>query len=129
MPPSAVGDDGEGELSQIAALAQRGAWSQARAELDAWTERLALRHDETERLLRASRVPIEARNQLRALLDAYQVKAKRLGVLEDPEVADAYSRAQAALYNAPTDLNRAAQLVRAYQEMVNGSPSSSEALL
>ena len=129
MPPSAVGDDGEGELSQIAALAQRGAWSQARAELDAWTERLALRHDEAERLLRASRVPIEARNQLRALLDAYQVKAKRLGVLEDPEVADAYGRAQAALYNAPTDLNRAAQLVRAYQEMVNGSPSSSEALL
>jgi hypothetical protein len=128
-PPPALDDDPERELSEIAALAQRGAWSQARAELDAWTERIALRRDEAERLLRASRVPIEARNQLRALLDAYQVKAKRLGVLEDPEVADAYTRAQAALYNAPTDLNMAAQLVRAYQEMVNGSPSSSEALL
>ena len=40
-----------------------------------------------------------------------------------------YTRAQAVLYNAPTDLDLAAQLVRAYQEMVNGSPSSSEALL
>ena len=66
---------------------------------------------------------------MRALLDAYQVKAKRLGVLEDREVADSYARAQAVLYNAPTDLNLAAQLVRAYQEMVNGSPSSSEVLL
>ena len=128
-PPLPPDDDVERELSQIAALAQRGAWSRARAELDAWTERIALRQDEAQRLLRASRIPIEARNQLRALLDAYQVKAKRLGMVEETDVADAYTRAQAALYNAPTDLNVAAQLVRAYQEMVNGSPASSEALL
>jgi hypothetical protein len=80
-------------------------------------------------MLQASRAPIEARNQLRALLDAYQVKANRLGVVEEPEAADAYARAQAALYNAPTDLRAAAQLVRAYQEIVNGSSASSEALL
>jgi hypothetical protein len=128
-PPLPPDDDVERELSQIAALAQRGAWSQARAELEAWTERIAQRRDEAQRLLRASRIPIEARNQLRALLDAYQVKAKRLGMVEETEVADAYTRAQAALYNAPTDLNGAAQLVRAYQEMVNGSATSSEALL
>jgi hypothetical protein len=127
-PPPPPDDDFERERSQIAALAQRGAWSQARAELDALTERIARRRDEAQRMLRASRVPIEARNQLRALLDAYQVKAKRLGMVEEPEVADAYTRAQAALYNAPTDLNVAAQLVRAYQEMVNGSPASSEAV-
>jgi hypothetical protein len=87
-----------------------------------------MRLDEARRLLRVTRVPIEARNQLRALLDAYQVKAKRLGLVEDAEVADAYTRAQAVLYSAPTDLNSAAQLVRAYQEAVNGSPSSTEAL-
>jgi hypothetical protein len=126
--PALPSDDVERELSQIAALAERGAWSQARAELDALTERIAARQDEAQRLLRASRAPIEARNQLRALLDAYQVKAARLGVVEEPEVADVYTRAQAALYNAPTDLNAATQLVRAYQEMVNGSPASSEAL-
>jgi hypothetical protein len=62
------------------------------------------------------------------LLDAYQVKAKRLGLLEDVLVADAFARAQAALYNAPTDLNVAAQLVRAYQETINGPPSASEAV-
>jgi hypothetical protein len=128
-PPPPPDDDCEPELSRIAALAQTGAWSQARVELDGWTERIALRRDETQRLLRAARVPIEARNQLRALLDAYQVKAKRLGLVEEADLADAYARAQAALYNAPTDLNLAAQLVRAYQEMINGSPSSSEALL
>ena len=126
--PPPPDDDVERELSQIVALAQGGAWSQARTELDALTERVAVRQDEAQRLLRASRVPIEARNQLRALLDAYQVKAKRLGMVEEREVADAYRRAQAALYTAPTDLNVAAQLVRAYQEMINGSPAPSEAL-
>jgi hypothetical protein len=126
--PPPPDDDVERELSQIVALAQGGAWSQARAELDAMTERVAVRQDEAQRLLRASRVPIEARNQLRALLDAYQVKAKRLGMVEEREVADAYRRAQAALYTAPTDLNVAAQLVRTYQEMINGSPAPSEAL-
>jgi hypothetical protein len=126
--PPPPDDDVERELSHILALAQGGAWSQARAELDAMTERVAVRQDEAQRLLRASRVPIEARNQLRALLDAYQVKAKRLGMVEEREVADAYRRAQAALYTAPTDLNVAAQLVRTYQEMINGSPAPSEAL-
>jgi DNA repair exonuclease SbcCD ATPase subunit len=127
--PPPPDDDGERDLTRISALAERGEWSQARAELDAWTERIAARHAEAERLLRASRVPIEARNQLRALLDAYRVKAKRLGLVEEAEIADAYTRAQASLYTAPTDLNVAAQLVRAYQEIVNGYPSSSEALL
>jgi hypothetical protein len=128
-PAPPTGDDVERELAQIASLAEHGAWSQARAALDALTERVAARQDEAQRLLRASRVPIEARNQLRALLDAYQVKAKRLGMVEEPEVAGAYGRAQAALYNAPTDLNVAAQLVRAYQELINGSPSPTEAML
>jgi uncharacterized protein YhaN len=117
------------ELEEIAALARSGAWSQARAQLDVWTERIDEGRDEIQRMLQASRAPIEARNQLRALLDAYQVKANRLGVVEEPEAADAYARAQAALYNAPTDLRAAAQLVRAYQEIVNGSSASSEALL
>jgi hypothetical protein len=127
--PAPPNDDIGRELSQIASLAEHGAWSQARAALDALTELIAVRQDEAQRLLRASRVPIEARNQLRALLDAYQVKAKRLGMVEEPEVAGAYGRAQAALYNAPTDLNVAAQLVRAYQELINGSPSPREAML
>ena len=42
--------------------------------------------DDAERILRANRAPIEARNQLRALLEAYQVKAGRLGAIEDPEL-------------------------------------------
>ncbi|MGZ4304751.1 MAG: hypothetical protein ACXVSL_07775 [Solirubrobacteraceae bacterium] len=128
-PPPPDDDGGERELSRIAALAQGGAWTQARTQLDGWTQRIAGDQDEAQRLLRASRAPIEARNQLRALLDAYQVKAARLGLVEDAEAADAYAHAQAALYNAPTDLPAAAQLVRAYQEIVNGSSASSEAML
>ena len=128
-PPPPPDDDGERELSQIAALAQRGAWSQARAELDAWTERIALRQDEAQRLLRASRIPIEARNQLRALLDAYQVKAKRLGMVEEPERRGClHTGAGCALQRAHRSERGRAARAR-LQEMVNGSPASSEALL
>ena len=128
-PLPRLDDDGDRELSDIVAFAEGGAWSQAREAIDALTERTGTRLEEARRLLEVTRVPIEARNQLRALLDAYQVKAKRLGVVEDSDVASAYTRASAALYKAPTDLNMAAQLVRAYQSAINGSPSSSEVAL
>ena len=67
--------------------------------------------------VRANRAPIEARNQFRALLEAYQVKAQRLGVVEDPELEQIFARAHEALYTAPTDLALVAQLVRRYQEL------------
>jgi hypothetical protein len=72
------------------------------------------------------RAPIHARNQFRALLDAYQAKAKGLGLVEDPELAAGFVRAQAALYTAPTDLAIAAQLVRGYQQAVSGLPAAEE---
>ena len=53
-----------------------GAWREARRRLDGWNERTSALLDEAERILRANRAPIESRNQFRALLDAYQVKAK-----------------------------------------------------
>ncbi len=116
-PPSpAAGDDMSGELDQIAALAGSGAWREARHRLDTWSERMASLLDEGERSLRASRAPVEARNQLRALLEAYQVKAGRLGAIEDPEVERMFAQAHDALYTAPTDLATAAQLVRRYQD-------------
>jgi hypothetical protein len=75
----------------------------------------------------ANRAPIEARDQFRALLEAYQVKAKRLGLLEDPRLADIFDRAHDALYTAPTDLALAARLVRSYQESLSGSRLNLEA--
>ena len=109
------------ELDQIAALARAGAWRDARHRLDAWTSGTQALLEEARRTLRANRAPIEARNQFRALLEAYQVKAQRLGVVEDPELEQTFARAHEALYTAPTDLALVAQLVRRYQELISSA--------
>ncbi len=77
---------------------------------------------------RANRAPIEARNQLRALLEAYQVKAGRLGAVEDPELARIFAQAHQALYTAPTDLALVAQLVRRYQEILSAARPAPEVI-
>lgn len=116
----------EAELTGIGDLAQRGAWTEARRALEAWSGRTQAWLDEAVKSRDANRALIEARDQFRALLEAYQVKAKRLGRLEDPDMTDLYARAQDALYTAPTDLAVAARLVRCYQESLIGSGPSSE---
>jgi hypothetical protein len=113
----------DGELDAIAALARSGAWRDARRRLDQWTAQTRGLLADAEGILHASRAPIEARNQLRALLEAYQVKASRLGAVEDPELERIFDQAHHALYTAPTDLALVAQLVRRYQEILSAGPS------
>ena len=125
-PPPGLPDELAGRLEEIARLARSGSWREARTELDRWTaETTALLECAREALL-ANRAPIESRNQLRALLEAYQVKAARLGAIEDPELERTFAQAHEALYTAPTDLGRVAQLVRSYQEMVSAAKSTRE---
>jgi hypothetical protein len=119
--PSAPQDHLGAELAQVASLARSGAWRDARHKLDAWTSRTEALLGEARQAVRANRAPIEARNQFRALLEAYQVKAQRLGVVEDPELARIFTRAHEALYTAPTDLALVAQLVRRYQELISSA--------
>ena len=114
-------DDLSAELDEIARLAQTGSWRDARSRLDAWTSRTEALLVRTRRAARASRAPVEARNQFRALLEAYQVKARRLGLVEDPELEQTFARAHKALYTAPTDLALVAQLVRRYQELIGSA--------
>jgi hypothetical protein len=114
-------DDLGAELDEIARLARTGAWRDARSRLDAWTSRTEALLLGARRAARASRAPLEARNQFRALLEAYQVKARRLGVVEDPELEQTFARAHEALYTAPTDLALVAQLIRRYQELIGSA--------
>ena len=113
--------DLEAELTELVTLARGGAWRDARRMLDAWTARTAALLDEAQRVLAANRAPVQARNDFRALLEAYQVKAKRLGLIEDRQVAAIFAEAHEALYNAPTDLALVGQLIRRYQESLGTS--------
>ncbi|HEV3389601.1 MAG TPA: hypothetical protein VG057_11350 [Solirubrobacteraceae bacterium] len=114
--PLAPPNDLSAALDAIAGLARSGSWRDARQRLDEWTSRTRALLDDAQQALRANRAPIEARDQLRALLEAYQVKAERLGLVEDPELERIFTRAHEELYTAPTDLALVSQLVRSYQQ-------------
>lgn len=126
--PAAPGlvDELDSELVEIVALAEARAWREARIALERWTTRTTAMLEAARRGVDANRAPIEARNQLRALLDAYQAKAKRLGLIEDPDLAELFACAREELYHAPTDLERGGQLLRRYQEALSGSRTTEE---
>lgn len=112
--------DIEAELDQVAELSEACAWRQAHDALARWTKRANSLLEQARTTAADHRAAIEARNQLRGRLAAYQAKVKRLGLIEDPELSDLFERAQGALYTAPTDLEHAEGLVRRYQRALAG---------
>jgi hypothetical protein len=123
-PALELREDPGAELGRISDLGRQGAWRDARRELDEWTTRTNALIEDGRRIVRANRAPIEERNQMRALLDAYQVKAKALGLIEDPALVEVFAQARDALYTAPTDLAAVGRLVRRYQQTLNGTPAT-----
>jgi hypothetical protein len=61
------------------------------------------------------RAPLEARDEMRGLLEAYRARASRHGVAETPALAAAYQAARDLLWSAPCDLDASGQAVRRYQ--------------
>jgi hypothetical protein len=125
-PAPDVPADVDAQLARIEALAARGAWRDARSTLDAWTSSTQELVADAERTVAANRAPIESRNAQRALLDAYKAKAKALGRIEDSALAEVYAQARDELYTAPTDLGRVAELVRRYQQILDGKPATKQ---
>jgi hypothetical protein len=127
--PVAVDDELERVLDEITTRGGAGRWTETRLALEQWTDRIGALLADARRVLADNRAPIEARNQLRALLDAYRIKAGRLGLVEAPRMGDIFERARRELYNAPTDLALVQQLVRSYQDGLSGgrpTPSTPE---
>jgi hypothetical protein len=114
------------ELARIALLTDGGRWVDARDALQRWTERVEASLGTAHAVVAANLAPIEERNELRALLDAYQSKAGRLGLIEDKRLRGLYDDAHDALYTAPTDVARATELVRAYQTELRTQSSDHE---
>jgi hypothetical protein len=125
IDPRPVADTVEAELARVSGMSAQGDWRAAGNLLVQWTTRCRDALDEAQRALAANQAPVATRNELRGRLDAYRAKAYRLGLLEDPAVAGLYARAQDALFTAPTDLEKAEQLLRRYQQALTG-PASRE---
>ena len=126
--PPGLAPDLESALQRVEQLSQASAWRDARAALADWTDRVTAALERTRQITAENRAPIEARNELRGLLDAYEAKAKRLGLIEDDALSALYGQAHDALYTAPTDVERAADLVRRYQRALPGTPPRREVL-
>jgi hypothetical protein len=111
------------DLVRIASMADRGDWTAASDALGRWEASASALLQRAAASTSAAQAAIEARNELRGLLEAYSVMAARSGALESELAAERYQRAHDALYTAPTDLEQAAALVRAFQELLIATTS------
>jgi hypothetical protein len=112
------GPDLRPDLAALDALAAAGHWALISPRLADWSrrarERIAALHDAAAR----NAGMLATRNELRGRLDAYQAKAARRGLAEDPELAPLAERARAVLYTAPCELEAGRAAVNAYQDAV-----------
>ena len=113
----------ERRLDDIGTRAARGHWDTAVTELTRWRDEASGTLRRSETLLADCRALLEERHELRGRLDAFLAKAGRLGRLEEPDLAALHDAARDALFSAPTDLARAGELVRRYQQALLGVPA------
>ncbi|WP_433326652.1 hypothetical protein [Spirillospora sp. CA-294931] len=62
---------------------------------------------------------LERRDELRGRLDAYRVKAARLGHAEDEELHGMYQEIRGVLWTSPCDLRKATVLLSRYQQAIS----------
>jgi hypothetical protein len=101
-------------LARIRSQAAAGAWPAAAKGLEQWREEVDALHARATAVAAANRAPLERRNDLRGLLDAYRAKAAAQGLAEDPPLIERYRSAREALYAYRCDVRRAETLVREY---------------
>jgi len=88
-----------------------------------WQEQADALRARAQAVAAASRAPLERRNDLRGLLDAFQAKAAALGLAEDSGLTERYRSAREALYAYRCDVRRAEALVREYGRAIDQPPS------
>ncbi len=96
-------------------------WPAARAQLQpalTTVARLGAAFDEVERRFGGA---LRERDELRGLLHAFRDKAGASRLAEDPALEAAFKAAEAVLWSAPCDLDRARPLVSSYTEAVNAA--------
>jgi hypothetical protein len=106
-------------------VSKLGPVPQTRAELDAWTARLALVNRAFEAVEDAYAGQLRERAELRYRLSGYHAKAESSGRSASPTVAAGYVEAKAAVDSTPCDLRLARFYVEQYQFLTRDLPSAS----
>jgi hypothetical protein len=101
-------------LARLRAQAAAGAWPAAAESLEHWQEAAAELQARASAVAATNRAPLERRNDLRGLLDAYRAKAAAIGLAEDPKLTNLYRAAHEALYAYRCDVQQAEMRVRDY---------------
>ena len=110
-------------LTRIRAQAGAGAWPAAAKGLEQWREEAEALRARATAVAAANRAPLERRNDLRGLLEAFRAKAAVHGLAEDPALTERYRSAREALYAYRCDVRRAETLVREYGRAIEQPPS------
>jgi hypothetical protein len=109
------------DLAAVDALAAAGQWPLISARLSDWTRRARERLTALREGAAHNDGLLAARNELRGRLDAYQAKALRRGLAENPQLSPLATAAREALYVAPCDLAVARRAVNAYQDALTAT--------
>jgi len=117
-PPPAETAGLDVRLGALDKLKAAGRWARLAAELDTIEAEAATADQRYREAQRAAAALLGRRDELRGLLDAYQIKAARLGAAEDSELSKLYDEAHELLWTAPCDLAAAAAAVTRYQQAI-----------
>jgi serine/threonine protein kinase len=130
LSPSVVGGEKRALgpwLQRIERQAATGDWRAASVGLERWQRVTSAHLANAHQVLAANRGPLERRDELRGLLDAFGVKAASEGRAEDPVLIPLHKAASDSLYVAPCDLAVAAERTHAFIDAVNRKPPEDEA--
>jgi chromosome segregation ATPase len=115
-PPPAEAAGLDVRLAALDKLKAAGRWARLAEELDTIEAQAAAAGQRCRDAQQAAAALLDRRNELRGLLDAYQIKAARLGAAEDTDLSRLYDEAHELLWTAPCDLAAAAAAVTRYQQ-------------
>lgn len=114
-----VHTDVESRLERLDQLHTSGRWEELDRQLQETHLQITSLMAAVESAATANRAQLHRRDELRGRLDAYRVKAARVGRAEEPRVHSAQEHAEKLLWEAPCDLPAAATAVEQYQRALN----------
>jgi hypothetical protein len=103
-------------IAALGELRDSGDWAALSAEVDRLDADAAATLDAARRAVRAVAGLLDRRAELRGRLEAFRVKAARLGYGEDLELERVHKQAQDILFTAPCDLPAATRALNRYQQ-------------
>ncbi|WP_211768598.1 hypothetical protein [Kutzneria sp. CA-103260] len=104
---------------RIDALAETRDLARLARGIEDVTQAITTAAGQLDRAADNARELLDRRAELRGRLDAYRIKAARLGHSEDPALTNLHRQAQDLLWHAPCDLAAATRALNAYQRAIS----------